>query len=327
MKTIGILMGGYSGEYEVSMASGNVVYNNLLGQGYELFRLELKRHNWEAIDADQNRYPINTDDFTFLLGDRRVKFDAVFNAIHGHPGEDGPLAGYFDMLGLPYTSSGQFASALTFNKAECNIILDRYGLKVAKSVFLHAEPNISEAEIIERLGLPCFVKPCRSGSSIGVSKVNSPEELGPAIAKAASIDHKILIEAMVPGLELACGVSDHQGKPESLAVTHIKPANDFFDYEAKYSGRSEETTPADIPSEVYQKIMRESERVYQLLELKGLARVDYILDAQNEPILIEVNTIPGLSEESLLPKQARFAGYELPVLFKACVENTLNSGL
>lgn len=319
-------MGGYSGEYEVSMASGNVVYQNLLGQGYELYRVELKPRMWEAIDENQNRYPINTDDFSFLMGDRRVKFDAVFNAIHGHPGEDGPLAGYFDMLGLAYTSSGQFASALTFNKAECNIILSRYGLKVAKSVFLHAEPEISESQIIERLGLPCFVKPCRSGSSIGVSKVNRAEDLGPAIAKARSIDSKILIESMVPGLELACGVSDHTGKPESLAVTHIKPANDFFDYDAKYSGRSEETTPAEIPAAVYNKIMRESERVYQLLELKGLARVDYILDAENEPILIEVNTIPGLSEESLLPKQARYAGYELPALFKACVEKTLNSG-
>lgn len=324
MKTIGILMGGYSGEYDVSMASGNVVYQNLQNQGFELFRVELKKNQWEALDDEGKRYPIITDDFSFMLQDRRVSFDAVFNAIHGHPGEDGPLAGYFDMLGLAYTSSGQFASALTFNKAECNILLDRYGFKVAKSVFLHAEPNVSEAEIIDRLGLPCFVKPCRSGSSIGVSKVKSAAELGPAIAKAKSIDTKVLIEAMVPGLELACGVSDHSGEAQALAVTHIKPAGEFFDYESKYSGQSEETTPAQIPAEVYEKVMRQSEAAYRLLELKGLSRVDFILDANNEPVLIEVNTVPGFSAESLLPKQALYAGISLPDLFRACVEKTLS---
>lgn len=317
-------MGGYSGEYEVSIASGNVVYRNLQGQGYELFRVELKKNQWEALDDDDNRYPIITDDFSFQLGDRKVNFDAVFNAIHGHPGEDGPLAGYFDMLGLPYTSSGQFASALTFNKAECNIILERYGFAVPKSIFLHAEPNLSEEEIIARLGLPCFVKPCRSGSSIGVSKVNKPEELKPAIDKAAAVDHKILIESMVPGLELACGVSDHSGKPQALAVTHIKPTNEFFDYEAKYSGLSEEITPADIPEAVYSKIMVQSQKVYQLLELKGLARIDYILDANQNPVLIEANTVPGFSEASLLPKQAVYAGFTLPEIFKACIEKTLS---
>lgn len=317
-------MGGYSGEYEVSIASGNVVYRNLQNQGYELFRVELKRNQWEALDDNENRYPINTDDFSFHLGERHVKFDAVFNAIHGHPGEDGPLAGYFDMVGLAYTSSGQFASALTFNKAECNIILERYGFKVPKSIFLHAEPNLTHQDIIDQLGLPCFVKPCRSGSSIGVSKVKSPEELAPAIEKAAAVDHKILIEAMVPGLELACGVSDHSGKPESLAVTHIKPTNDFFDYEAKYSGLSEEITPAQIPADVYEKVMRQTERVYQLLELKGLARIDYILDENLEPILIEANTVPGFSEASLLPKQAVHAGYDLPSLFGAGIEKILS---
>ncbi len=316
-------MGGYSGEYEVSIASGNVVYQNLLNQGFELFRVELKRQNWEAIDADNNRYPIQSDDFSFLLGERKVNFDAVFNAIHGHPGEDGPLAGYFDMLGLPYTSSGQFASALTFNKAECNIILKRYGFSVPESIFLHAETGISESEIIDRLGLPCFVKPCRSGSSLGVSKVKTVAELGPAIEKAKSIDHKVLIEAMVPGLELACGVSDHSGEIGALAVTHIKPTGEFFDYESKYSGGSEEITPADIEARTYEKIMRTTEQVYRLLELKGLSRVDYILDASGEPILIEVNTVPGFSAESLLPKQAVYAGIPLSDLFRMSIEKTL----
>lgn len=324
MKTVGVIMGGYSGEADVSMASGQVVFESLAHQNFELFRVELKPKKWEAIDQNNKRYPIISDDFSFFIGDRKIKFDVVFNAIHGHPGEDGPLAGYFDMIGQAYTSSGQFASALTFNKAECNIILERYGFKVPKSIFLHAESNISEAEIVERLQLPCFVKPCRSGSSLGVSKVKSLSELEPAIKKAQAIDHKVLIESMVPGLELACGVSDHSGKVQSLAVTHIKPLGDFFDYESKYSGTTEEITPADIPAEVYEKIMRETEQVYQLLELKGLARVDYILDSEGKPVLIEVNTVPGFSAESILPKQAVYAGISLPELFSSCIENTLS---
>jgi len=316
-------MGGDSGEYKVSIASGNVVYRSLINQGFKLYRVELKHKKWEAIDALEQRYPISADDFSFQIDDRKVQFDAVFNAIHGHPGEDGPLAGYFDLLGIPYTSSGQFASALTFNKAECNILLERFGCKVPKGIFLHAEPQLGETEIIERLGLPLFVKPCRSGSSIGVSKVSFAEDLSDAIAKAKAVDHKVLLEAMVPGLELACGVSDHTGKAQSLAVTHIKTSNDFFDYDAKYSGKAEESTPADINARVYEAIMRETERVYSLLELKGLARVDYILDAEGNPVLIEVNTVPGFSEESLLPKQAQYAGIPLSELFKSSIEKVL----
>ncbi len=325
MKTIGIVMGGYSAEYEVSIGSGNVVYQNLLNSGFELYRLELTAEKWEAIDEAGQRYPIAMDDFSFQLGERKVRFDAIFNAIHGHPGEDGPLAGYFDMLQIPYTSSGQFASALSFNKAECNILLAHYGFKVPRSVFLHFEQDLKSQEIIERLGLPCFVKPCRSGSSIGVSKVSRAEELEDAIAKAEEIDPKVLIEGMISGLELACGVSDHNGSAEALAVTHIKPKNDFFDYESKYSGLSEEITPAEIDPDTYQKVMRLSERAYRLLELKGVARVDYILDTGGEPVLIEVNTVPGLSEQSILPRQAKYIGLSLADLFKANLEKVLPS--
>lgn len=324
MKVIGIVMGGYSAEYEVSIGSGNVVYQNLQSSGFEVYRLELNAKAWEALDDQDQRYPIHMDDFSFSLGERKITFDAIFNAIHGHPGEDGPLAGYFDMLHIPYTSSGQFASALTFNKAECNILLAHYGFRVPQSVFLHSEA-ISEEEIIAKLGLPCFVKPCRSGSSIGVSKVKTSAELGPAIQKAREIDHKVLVESMVTGLELACGVSDHEGKAKSLAVTHIEPSNDFFDYEAKYSGGSKEITPAAIPESTYESIMRNSEKVYELLELKGIARIDYILDADGNPVLIEVNTVPGLSEQSILPRQAKYIGLGLDQLFKASLEKVLNS--
>lgn len=327
MKTIGIIMGGYSAEFEVSMSSGQVVYESLQESSYRLFRIIIERDNWHALDKDGNRYPIQSDDFSFVLRDEKINFDGIFNAVHGHPGEDGPLAGYFEMLRLPYSSSKQFASALTFNKAECNILLSSYGFSTPKAVFLHGFEEINEDEIIRTVGLPCFVKPTRSGSSIGVSMVKEKSQLAEAIQKAKLIDHKVLIESQVKGLELACGVSDHSGKISALAVTHIKPKNEYFDYESKYSGASEEKTPADIRPEVYQQVMKMSEEVYRLLELKGLARVDYILEDETKPILIEVNTVPGLSKQSLLPQQALYAGISLQQLFSDCIANTLNSNL
>lgn len=327
MKTIGIIMGGYSAEFEVSMNSGQVVFESLQGSEYRLFRVILERNNWRALDDEGKAYPIQSDDFSFTIGTEKINFDGIFNAVHGHPGEDGPLAGYFDMLRMPYSSSKQFASALTFNKAECNILLSSYGFKTPKAFFLHGFEEINEEEILAQVGLPCFVKPTRSGSSIGVTMVKEKAHLAEAIKTAQSIDHKVLIEGQVKGLELACGVSDHSGKISALAVTHIKPKNEYFDYESKYSGASEEKTPADIRAEVYEKVMRMSEEVYKLLELSGLARVDYILENESDPVLIEVNTVPGLSKQSLLPQQALYVGISLQQLFSDCIANTLKSHL
>ncbi len=327
MKTIGIIMGGYSAEFDVSMSSGQVVYDSLQNSDYRLFRVILERKNWRALDDEGNAYPIVSDDFSFVLKGEKIIFDGIFNAIHGHPGEDGPLAGYFDMLRLPYTSSKQFASALTFNKAECNVLLSSYGFSTPKAVFLHGFEEIDLENIITKVGLPCFVKPSRSGSSIGVSMVKIQAHLAEAIEQAKKIDHKVLVEGQVKGLELACGVSDHSGTISALAVTHIKPKNEYFDYESKYSGASEEKTPADISPEVYEKVMRLSEEAYKLLELNGLARVDYILEDGRNPVLIEVNTVPGLSKQSLLPQQALYAGISLKKLFSDCIANTLNQHL
>ena len=327
MKTIGIIMGGYSAEFDVSMSSGQVVYDSLQDSEYRLFRVVLERKNWRAIDDKGNTYPIVSDDFSFNLYGEKITFDGIFNAIHGHPGEDGPLAGYFDMLRLPYSSSKQFASALTFNKAECNVLLSSYGFNTPTAVFMHGFEDIDVEKIITEVGLPCFVKPSRSGSSIGVSMVKEKTHLAAAIINAQKIDHKVLIETQVKGLELACGVSDHSGSISALAVTHIKPKNEYFDYESKYSGASEEKTPADISPEVYEKVMRLSEEAYKLLELNGLARVDYILEDGIRPVLIEVNTVPGLSKQSLLPQQALYAGISLKKLFSDCIANTLNSTL
>lgn len=321
-----IVMGGYSAEYEVSMKSGQVVYQELLPlQRYRLFRVVLTRQHWLALDEDENAYAIEKNDFSFLLRGERVRFHAVFNAIHGHPGEDGPLAGYFEMLGLPFSSSPSFASALSFNKAECNIVLNRLGFATPQCHFLAPGQKAEPAKIAEEIGFPCFVKPSRSGSSIGVSKVKAPHQLETALAKAREIDNKVLIERMVSGLEVACGVSDHSGQPKALAITHIVPKNEFFDYESKYSGLSQEVTPAKIEDVLYQGILQSSEAVYRLLELKGLARIDYIVEKESsQAILIEVNTVPGLSQASILPQQALYAGIDLASLFSESIERVLH---
>ena len=326
MKTIAVLMGGYSGEYEVSLKSGAVVYQALAeSQKFKVWRVEIFADRWEAMDEDELRYPINRADFSFDYQGQTIHFDAVFNAIHGHPGEDGPLSSYFDLLGIAYSNSGAFPSALTFNKAECNLVLQKFDIQTPKALFYIEEQSDEEAVIAKEIGFPCFVKPCRSGSSIGVSKVASAMKLSEALKKARAVDHKILIEKAVVGKELACGVSNHEGKIKALAVTHIKPPSDWFDYQSKYSGETAEITPAEIEPSLYQQIMKITEDVYQILELKGLARVDYILNEKNEPVLIEVNTIPGFRAESILPKQAAYLGIAPSKLFSASVESCLPS--
>lgn len=317
LPVVGVLMGGYSGEYSVSMKSGQVVYQALQSlERFRLFRVVISRQVWEVIDENEERYPLEKNDFSFLQGEERQHFDYLFNAIHGHPGEDGPLAGYFEMLGLSFSSSPSFASALTFNKAECNMVLREMGFRTPQAYFLGPGQKLDLERLKRDIGFPCFVKPSRSGSSIGVSKVKKADELEAAVARAREIDSKVLIEKMVAGLEIACGVSDHSGKPEALAITHIVPKNEFFDYESKYSGLSEEVTPAALPAEQYESILRQSEQVYRLLELAGLARIDYIVEQDSaQAVLIEVNTVPGLSAESILPRQAHYRGLDLASLF------------
>ena len=321
-KRVALVFGGYSAEHEVSVKSAQVVKEHLDAHIYEVIPVKISRAKWVAL-ADDQEYPINLNDFTFERKGEKIGFDTVFNAVHGHPGEDGPLAGYFELMGIPHTSSGQFESALTFNKAECNILLQSFGLKTPQAVFLTGADEARPEEILETVSLPCFVKPSRSGSSIGVTKVKEAQDLLQAIAKARDIDTKVLIESMVKGLEVGCGVSNHTGRVEALAVTDIIPANEFFDFESKYSGQSEEVTPARIDAELYQKIMRQTEFVYQKLGLSGLVRVDYIINENDEPVLIEVNTVPGFSAESILPKQAQHAGYSLSQLFNATLAQSL----
>lgn len=322
---IAVVMGGFSPEFEVSMNSGEVVYKNLSKIKFNPYRVVITRKKWVVLDHDGGEHPMDLNDFSTTINGRKLTFDAVFNAIHGAPGEDGPLAGYFDLIEMPQTSSGQFESALTFNKAECSMLMKTQGVNIAEAYYLTRHESYNSDDVLSHVGLPCFVKPNRSGSSIGVTKVSQTENLTAAIDKAFEVDSRIIIEAMVKGIEVGCGVSNHTGQIKSLAATDIVPKNDFFDYESKYSGQSEEVTPARISEATYNQIMEESEFIYETLNLNGLARVDYIVTENGVPFFIEVNTVPGLSEESILPKQATYAGISLGDLFDATVEQTLAS--
>jgi D-alanine-D-alanine ligase len=321
-KNIAVAMGGYSSEFEVSMGSGQVVFDNLDANTYNLYKVHITKEKWVAI-ADDQEFPIDKNDFSFTGNAGKVTFDAVFNVIHGNPGEDGPFAGYLSMLAIPQTSSDYFESALTFNKAECSMLLKGFGVNIAEAFYLAKHEDYDVQEIVNHVGLPCFVKPNRSGSSIGISKVKSLDDMEEAIEKAFDIDSQIIIEAMVEGTEVGCGVSDHTGYIKSLALTEIRPKNEFFDYESKYSGLSAEITPAEIDPNTYAQIMEETEFIYESLNLRGLARVDYIITKNGVPFLIEVNTVPGLSTESILPKQAAYLGISLSELFNASLKRCL----
>ncbi len=322
--SVAVVMGGFSPEYQISLDSGSVVFQSLSRIKFDVYKVLIAREKWVLV-KDGLEYPIDKNDFSASVNGQKITFDVVFNIIHGSPGEDGPLAGYLEMLGIPQTSSGQFESALTFNKAECSMLLKGLGVNIPEAYYLARHEDYSVEEIIDHVGLPCFVKPNRSGSSFGVSKVKHLEDLEEAIEHAFEYDSQIIIEAMVKGIEIACGVSNHSSHITALACTDIVPQNEFFDYESKYNGQSEEVTPARIDQGTYSQIMEESEFIYESLNLNGIARIDYIITENGVPFMIEVNTIPGLSKESIIPKQAKYLGLTLDDFFDATVENALKS--
>lgn len=321
---IAVVMGGFSSEFDVSLESGRVVTENLSQEKFNIYKVLITRESW-LVETKSGSYSIDKNDFSFTENGKKIIFDVVFNAIHGAPGEDGPLAGYFELINMAHTGSGQFESALTFNKAECSLLLKSIGVNIAEAYYLAKHEDYSSDEILNHVGLPCFVKPNRSGSSIGISRVNSLEELPKALEKAFEIDTQIIIESMVKGIEVACGVTNYSGQIKSLAISDVVPKNEFFDYDSKYSGQSEEITPARIAEDTYLQIMEESEFIFESLNLNGIARVDYIVTENGVPFMIEVNTIPGLTDESFIPKQAAYAGIPLSELFDKVIENALKS--
>lgn len=320
MKTIAIVAGGDSSEFEVSVKSAGEVAAILSGK-YLVYIIMIRETNWYWEDQKGRFHNIDKNDFSLITDEHRVKFDGVFVAIHGTPGENGLLQGYFDMLGIPYTTCGTFSSALTFNKQACKLFLKEYNIPMVDAILIRNGDKFDPAAILSKIGLPCFVKPNYSGSSCGVTKVKQKEELLSAIEKAFRESHEVLIETFMKGREVACGVLENKKKIMVLPVTEIISKNEFFDYEAKYTpGKSDEITPADMPVSVTNEIQKLSLQIFDLLDCSGMVRVDFIV-IENKPFFLEINTVPGMTKESLVPKQAVAAGISLEELYTIVVEN------
>ncbi|NUY82145.1 D-alanine--D-alanine ligase [Flavobacterium sp. MAH-1] len=322
MKKIAIVMGGYSSEYEISLKSGNVVYDYLDKSRYRGYRIHIFKDKWVYVDDSNQEFPIDKGDFSVTVNGEKIEFDAVFNAIHGTPGEDGLLQAYFELLGIPQNSCDYYQAALTFNKRDLLSVLKPYGIKTATSFYLNKGDHIDTSEIVKKVGLPCFVKPNKSGSSFGISKVKTEAELPIAIEVAYKEDNEIIIESFLDGTEVSVGVINYQGEIIVLPITEIVSENDFFDYEAKYLGKSQEITPARISEELAEKVRSTAKRAYEVLKMKGFSRSEFIL-VNGEPHMLEMNTIPGLTTESLIPQQARAAGITLEELFTNAIELAL----
>ena len=320
MRTIAIAAGGDSPEYEVSVKSA-IEVSTALSQRYRVYIIIIRGSDWYWEDERGRYHKIDKNDFTLVIDDSHIRFDAVFIAIHGTPGENGLLQGYFDMLCIPYTSCDAFCSALTFNKQACKLFLKEYLIPMAEAVMIRKDDHSDLPAIMRHLGLPCFVKPNDSGSSFGVTKVREKEELVAAVEKAFRESDEVMIEAYLKGREVACGVVSTRSRALVLPVTEIISKNEFFDYEAKYTpGRSEEITPAMIPVKISDEIQKLSLRIYNLLGCKGIVRVDFII-VDDKPVFLEINTVPGMSAESIIPKQARAAGIELEDLYSMVIED------
>ncbi|RKE98211.1 D-alanine--D-alanine ligase [Ichthyenterobacterium magnum] len=322
-KNIAIIMGGYSSEYEISLKSGNVVYESLDPAIYNAYRIHIFKDKWVYVDANNDEFKIDKNDFSVVVNDQRLTFDCVFNAIHGSPGEDGFMQAYFELLNIPHTSCGMYQAALTFNKRDCLSSLKPYGVLTAESYYLNLGDVINEEAIIAKVGLPCFVKANKAGSSFGITKVYKSEELQHAIDVAFKEDDEIIIESFLDGTEVSVGVITYKGDTKVLPITEIVSDNDFFDYKAKYLGESQEITPARLTKEQERKVNVVAKKVYDILKMKGFSRSEYIFK-DGEPHLLEMNTVPGLTKESILPQQAAAAGISLSELFSNAIEEALS---
>ncbi len=321
-RNIAIIMGGYSSEHKISLKSGNVVHRYLDKDRFNSYRITILKDKWVYTDENGQEHPINKHDFSVRLDHRILHFDCVFNAIHGSPGEDGHMQAYLKLLGIPQTSCGHYQAALTFNKRDLLSVLKPYGIKSATSYYLNLGDEINEQEIIEKVGLPCFVKANKAGSSFGVSKIYKKEDLKPAIEIAYKEDDEIIIEAFLDGIEVSVGVIKYKGETKVLPITEIVSENDFFDYQAKYEGKSKEITPARISAEQERKVQIMAQRAYDVLKMKGFSRSEFIF-VGNDPFMLEMNTTPGLTTESILPQQAQVAGISLSELFGNAIDEAL----
>src|SRR5690554_77194 len=319
-KLLAIAAGGDSNEAEISFLSAQTIFDNIDRNRFEPIMVNMRLGKWEA-EYNGKEYPIDKNDFSFTTKDKKFTFDYVYISIHGTPGEDGKLQAYFDLLQLPYSSTNHIGATLTFNKWYCNTLLQQLGFKVAKSVYIKKNDPYNNKDIIDKLGLPCFVKPCSAGSSYGVSKVSKADELDAAIKMAFEYDYEIMIESALIGREITCGVYRKKGELVALPITEIIPKGAFFDYAAKYQGDSQEITPADISDAAREKTQRIAKEIYDKFNLRGINRLDFMLVGE-EPFIIELNAVPGMSKNSLVPQQVAAANISLKDFFNDIIEES-----
>jgi D-alanine-D-alanine ligase len=322
---IAFVTGGYSGEAEISYQSAKTIEKNIDPEKFEHYKIDITREGWFYQSVDGTKTEIDKNDFTLTFNGEKIAFEAVLIGIHGTPGEDGKLQGYFDLLKIPYTSCDCAISALTFNKRYTVAVASFAGINVARSVLLFKKDYKSPDQQVKDLQFPVFVKPNNGGSSIGMSKVNAPsEELGVAIEKAFKEDDQVLVEEFIKGREFTIGVFRSKGKIIALPITEVITKKEFFDFEAKYLGASQEITPAEVGDAIAEQVRTEAVKIYQIFNCKGIVRIDFIYSEEKRaPFMLEINTVPGQTEVSLVPQQLKVMGWSLTEFYTALLEECL----
>lgn len=323
-RSIAIIAGGDSSELPVSLRSAQGLYSFMDKERYQLYIVEMEGRRWEVHLPDGSVTPVDKNDFSFMMNGEKKTFDFAYITIHGTPGENGLLQGYLDMIGIPYSSCNVLVSAITFNKFSCNQYLKRFGVKVAESILLRKNQHISDEDVIERIGLPCFIKPNAGGSSFGVTKVKTKDQIQPAIRKAAHESDEVMIEAYMRGTEVTCGCYKTKDKSVIFPVTEVVTSNEFFDYDAKYNGQVEEITPARISDGLTQRIQQLTSTIYDILGCYGIIRIDYIITAEEVIQLLEINTTPGMTATSFIPQQVRAAKLDIKDVLTDIIEDKFN---
>lgn len=322
-RTVAIIAGGDSSEHEVSMNSAKGIYSFIDKEKYNLYIVELSKKAWEAVLADGTRSKIDKNDFSFMDGDKKVKPDFAYITIHGTPGENGILQGYFELLDIPYSTCDVLVSAMTFSKFTLNQYLKGFGIRVAESMLVNKRFGIEDKDVIEKIGLPCFIKPNASGSSFGVTKVKTTDQIQPALKAAFAESDDVMIEAFMDGIELANGCYKTKNKSVVFPITEVVSDNEFFDYNAKYKGEVTEITPARLSPELTERVKKLTSAVYDILGCKGIVRVDYIITEGEKINMLEINTTPGMTSTSFIPQQVKAAGLDIKDVMTDIIEEGL----
>ncbi|MGB3592256.1 MAG: D-alanine--D-alanine ligase [Nonlabens sp.] len=322
MENIAVLMGGISREREISLKSGRVIAQSLDPNRFNIFPVIIERDQWYHESNSGDRVQIDKNDFSLTIDGSKINFDCCYNSIHGTPGEDGLIQSYLELLNIPHTSSSSYASAITFNKRDCLAVLKPWKIPTGIHQYINLESDYSIDNIIDQVGLPCFVKANRSGSSYGVSKVNRREEMQNSIDIAFDVDDEIIVESYLSGMEVSVGVYQLNNEIHILPPTEIVTETDFFDYEAKYNGKSQEITPARLQDSQIKELQELTRKIYQVLKMNGIARADFIYH-DNKPYFVEINSVPGMSKQSIIPQQVESAGLDFTDFLTSIIENSI----